>query len=217
MRQYYNLVVVRVWLIRLLSLMGALAPPVIIAVVIVAGAQTPGYGHLRDSISSLAEQGSRNPLLLNTGFVVYGVLIMGFAGALYIRLRHGIRARVAWGMLTLYGVSMVFAGVFQDSPGGTNDTLNAEGFLHNTAIITSCIAVLLGMWAFAGSVYQRPSWLGFTWFTIAASFLGLVLSIVFAVQTHVPMAGLLQRFFYCVILVWIAAVSIWLLRLSFKE
>ena len=84
------------------------------------------------------------------------------------------------------------------------------------AIITSCFAFLLGMWAFAGSVYKRPSWFGFTWFTIGASFIGLVLSIVFTVQSYVPASGLLQRAFYLVLLIWIETVSIWLFRLTFK-
>ena len=70
---------------------------------------------------------------------------------------------------------------------------------------------------FAGSVYKKPSWFGFTWFTFGASFLGLVLSIIFAVQSQVPAAGLLQRLFYLVLLIWIETVSIWLFKLSLKH
>lgn len=182
----------------------------------VAGLLTPGYNQFTDTISSLSAQGSRAPQLLTAGFVVYGVLIIGFAYALYLRLRHGVRAHIAWFMLTLYGISMILAGVFQDSPGANNAPLNTEGIFHNAVIITSCLSMLFGMWAFAGSVYKKPSWFGFTWFTIAASFMGLVLSIIFLVQSHIPWAGLLQRFFYLVILIWIETVSIWLFRLSLK-
>jgi hypothetical protein len=107
---------------------------------------------------------------------------------------------------------MILAGIFQDSPGA----LNTEGTLHNAAIITSCFSLLIGMWMFAITVYKKPSWFGFTWFTIGASFLGLLLSIVFLVQSQVPLTGLLQRFFYCIILIWIETVSIWLFRLTFK-
>lgn len=213
----YNLPVTRVWLPRLFSWMGILAPPTIITFIIAAGLLTPGYNHLTDTISSLNGQESKTPQLLTIGFIIYGVLIIGFAYALYLRLQHGTRAYIAWSMLTLYGICMILAGVFHDSPGTTDATLNTEGALHNAVIITSCLAMLFGMWAFAGSVYRRPSWFGFTWFTMAASFLGLVLSIVFAVQSQIPLAGLLQRLFYCVILVWIETVSIWLFRLTFKK
>ena len=111
---------------------------------------------------------------------------------------------------------MILADVYQDSPGANNASLNPEGIMHNAAIITPCISILIDMWMFAGSVYKKPSWFGFTWFTIAASFVGLVLSIIFVVQSYVPSSGLLQRFFYLVLLVWIETVSIWLFRLSFK-
>ena len=177
---------------------------------------TPGYNQFTDTISDLSGQGSAAPQLMTAGFFTYGVLIIGFSYALYLHLRHGFRAHVAWFMLTLYGVCMILAGVFKNSPSTNNTPLNTEGILHDTVIITSCLAMLFGMWAFAGSVYKKPSWFGFTWFTIAASFMGLVLSIIFLVQSHVPMAGLLQRFFYLVILIWIEIVSIWLFRLSLK-
>jgi len=97
---------------------------------------------------------------------------------------------------------MILAGVFKDTPGGRNTPLNPEGIIHNAAIITSCFSILIGMWMFARSVYKKPLWFGFTWFTVGASFLGLVLSIVYIVQSHVPASGLLQRFFYLVMLIW---------------
>ena len=206
----------RVWLSRIFSFFGILAPPTIIIIIIAAGLLTPGYSQLTDTISSLSAQGSENPQLMTTGFFTYGVLIIGFSYALYLHLRHGFRAHVAWFMLTLYGICMILAGVFQDSPGASNAPLNTEGVLHNAAIITSCLSMLFAMWAFAGSVYKKPPWFGFTWFTIAASFMGLVLSVIFLVQSHVPLAGLLQRIFYLVILIWIETVSIWLFRLSFR-
>jgi hypothetical membrane protein len=207
----------RVWLSRIFSFCGILAPPLMVAIIIIAGMLTPGYNHLKESISSLSDQTSQAPQLLTVGFVVYGLFIIGFSFALYLRLRHGVRAHLAWLMLTIYGICMILAGVFQDSPSANNTPLNTEGILHNAVIITSCLAMLFGMWAFAGSVYKKPAWFGFTWFTIIASFMGLVLSIIFLVQSHIPWAGLLQRFFYLVILVWIEIVSIWLFRLSLQR
>ena len=202
----------RVYLSRILSFGGIIAPPALIIIIVIAGLLTPGYNQLTDTVSSLCDQASKTPDLMIAGFIIYGVLIIGFAYALYLRLRHGIKAHIAWFTLTLYGVCMILAGIFRDSPGA----LDTEGIIHNAVIITSCFSMLIGMLMFAGSVYKKPSWFGFTWFTIAASFMGLVLSIIFLVQSQVPLAGLLQRFFYCIILLWIETVSIWLFRLSFK-
>lgn len=206
----------RVYLSRILSFCGILAPPTMIFFILLAGHLTPGYNHITDTVSKLSDQGSAHPQMMIVGFISYGVLIVGFSYALYLRLQHGIKAHIAWFSLTIYGISMILAGIFQDIPGGSSTALNPEGFVHNAAIITSCLSFLLGMWMFAGSVYKKPSWFGFTWFTIAASFLGLILSIVFALQSYVPAPGLLQRFFYLVLLIWVETVSIWLFRLSFK-
>lgn len=207
----------RIYISRFLSLCGILAPFVIVIIILVAAHQTPGYSHINDTISKLSGQGSQTPGLMTAGFISYGVLVMGFSYALYMRLKHGIKAHIAWLAMMLYGICMILAGIFQDIPGGKDVPLNPEGAVHNAAIITSCLSFLLGMWMFAGSVYKRPAWFGFTWFTIVASFIGLALSIIFAVQSYVPASGLIQRLFYAVIIVWIEIVSIWLFRLTFKK
>jgi hypothetical protein len=207
----------RVYISRILSFCGILAPPAMIVFILLAGHFTPGYSHINDTVSKLSEQGSQSPGLMTVGFISYGVLVIGFSCALYLRLRHGFRAYIAWFTLMLYGICMILAGIYQDSPGGSTAPLNPEGIVHNAVIITSCISMLIGMWAFAGSVYKKPSWFGFTWFTIAASFVGLVLSVIFAVQSYIPASGLLQRLFYLIILIWIETVSLWLFRLSFKS
>lgn len=185
--------------------------------ILIAGYLRPGYNHITDTVSKLSEQGSENPEVMIAGFIIYGVLIIGFAYALFFNLRHGIKAYIAWSTITLYGICMILAGIYQDTVDSVGNSLNPEGIMHNAAIITSCFSILIGMWMFAGSVYKKPSWFGFTWFTIFASFAGLLLSIIFVVQSDVPASGLLQRIFYLVILIWIEIVSIWLLRISFKS
>ena len=215
------------YLLRILSFCGILAPPMMVIFILLAGHFTPGYNHITDTVSQLSDQASQSPGLMTAGFIIYGVLIVGLSYALYTKLRHGVKAHIAWFTLTLYGICMILAdlrsntlikilGIYQDTPGDTNAPLNPEGIVHNAAIITSLISVLIAMWIFAWSVHKKPSWFGFTWFTIIMSFLGLVLSIVFAIQSQVPASGLLQRVFYLVILTWIEIVSIWLFRLSLK-
>ena len=207
----------RVVISRIFSLCGILAPLLMIFFILLSAHLTPGYSHINDTVSKLSEQGSLHPELMTAGFVVYGTLVIGFSYALYLRLRHGYKAYIACLAMMLYGICMILAGVFQDIPGGKEVPLNTEGIVHNAVIIISCFSFLIGMWAFAGSVYRRPAWFGFTWFTIIASIIGLVLSIIFAVQSYVPASGLLQRLFYLVLLCWIEIVSVWLFRLTFKK
>lgn len=201
---------------RILSFCGILAPPTIIIIIIIAGLLTPGYNHLTDIISDLCGQGSTAPGLMTAGFFAYGVLIIGFSYGLYLRLQKGIKARIIWFTLTLYGIGMVLAGIFQDSPGIGSDSINTEGILHNIFITGAFFSLLMGVSVFAKSVYNKPSWFGFTWFSIAATTVSLALSIVFLLQSYIPYPGLLQRIFYVTPLIWIEIVAIWLFRLSFK-
>jgi len=200
---------------RVLSFCGVLAPPTIIIIIIIAGLLTPGYNHLTDTISSLSGQESASPGLMTAGFFSYGVLIIGFAYGLYLRLQQGMKARIIWFTLTLYGVGMILAGVFRDSPGVGSGNTNMEGLLHNIFATAAFFSLLIGVWVFAKSVHNKPSWFGFTWFSIVATALSLGLSIIFILQSPIPYPGLLQRVFYVIPLIWIEMVSIWLFRLSF--
>ena len=204
-------------LYRILSLCGILAPPVIIIIIIIAGLLTPGYNHITDTISSLCDQQSTNPELMTAGFFIFGTLIIGFAYGLYLRLQQDSKARRIWISLTLYGIGMIFAGIFQDSPGIGLATINAEGVLHNSSTLIAFFSLLVAVWTFAKSVYNKASWFGFTWFSIAAAAVSLSLSIVFILQSYIPFSGLLQRIVYTIPLIWIEMVSIWLFRLSFKH
>jgi hypothetical membrane protein len=85
----------KVFLSRILSFGGIIAPPALIIIIVIAGLITPGYNQLTDTVSSLCDQASAMPELMTAGFIIYGALIIGFAYALYLILRHGIKAHVA--------------------------------------------------------------------------------------------------------------------------
>jgi hypothetical membrane protein len=201
-----------VWILRVLSLCGILAPLIVVIIIITAGLQIPGYNQLRDTISSLSDQSREHPELMIAGFVSYGLLVIGFSYGLYLNLSQGTRARLVLSLFTLYGICIILAGIFRASP--VSQAHNIEGILHNTVVIISCLSIFTGMWIFARSVSGKPLWFGFTWFTIVASFMALLCSIVFITPFHLPFAGLIQRLFYIFLLIWIETVSIRTFRLS---
>jgi hypothetical membrane protein len=119
---------------RILALGGIIAPPLMITLIFVAAAGTPGYSHIHDTISKLSEQGSTSPEVMTIAFIAYGILIIGFSYALYIHLRHGVRAHIAWLAFMIYGLCMVLAGFYQDIPGGEGVPLNPEGVVPGVFI-----------------------------------------------------------------------------------
>ncbi|MDP3879209.1 MAG: DUF998 domain-containing protein [Dehalococcoidales bacterium] len=207
---------VKITLIRLLYACGIAAPPTIILIIIISGMITPGYNPVTDSISTLSDQSSLTPGLMSTGFIVFGILMLCFSAGLYLGLEWSIKSAVIGITFALYGLGMVFGGVFQDSPGIAGMSINVEGVMHNVAITTAFFSLLVGMLLFVKRVHKIPSWYWFTRFTLAAIGIGLLLSIVFIVASHVTYSGLVQRVFYIIPMICIELVSIGLLRLSFK-
>ena len=199
---------------RYLSLCGVLAPPIIVSIIIVAGFLTPGYSHLSDTISQLSAQGRPHPEIMNAGFIIYGVFIIGFSYALYRQLGRGTTARIVWLMLTIYSVGVILSGIFQDNYKASGTVNNLESNLHNVIAFIAFIALIIGIWMFARRVHGNPLWHGFTWFSVAIALFNLTSSLIFVTEAFVPIEGLLQRFFYITSLVWVEAVSVRLFRLS---
>ena len=75
------------WPLRLGALGGVIAPPLFAAVVVYLATRYEGYSHVSQAISELGGEGASDPLLQNVNFFVLGVLVLGFAWALF---RSGI-------------------------------------------------------------------------------------------------------------------------------
>ena len=177
---------VKVYITRFLYVCGIAAPPTIILIIIISGIITPGYNPLTDSISTLSDQNSLTPGLMTTGFIIFGSLMVCFSAGMSIGLGRGLKSIIIGITFALYGLGMIFTGAFQDSPEIAGLTINPEGVVHNVAATTAFFSLLLGMLVFVKSVHKIPSWYGFTWFTLVAAAIGLLLSIVFIVGSVCP-------------------------------
>ena len=207
----------KIHLTRFLYTCGIVAPPVIILIIIISGLLTPGYNPLVDSISTLSDQNSLTPGLMTTGFIVFGSLMICFSIGLYLGLERSGKSVIIGIAFALYGIGMIFTGVFRDSPAVAGTIINAEGIMHNVATVIAFFSLLAGMLVFVKNVHKIPSWYGLTWFTLIASAIGLLLSVIFIIASHVTYSGLIQRVFYIIPMIWIELVSIWLFRLSFES
>jgi hypothetical protein len=71
------------------------------------------------------------------------------------------------------------------------------------------------MLMFSKRVHGIPSWYGLTWFTLISAVIGLLMSMIFIIASHVAYSGLIQRVFFILPMIWIELVSLWLFRLTF--
>ena len=130
---------------RLLLLGGVLAPLLLAGFVIAAALVTDDYSGLSDTISQLGIHESPHPLVINSGFIICGLLLLGFAFGLCYRLGRGAVVRVIWVPLAVGGIGVVLSGVLHadlDVPGGAR---TLEGDLHNAFAGVAYVSLLIGM------------------------------------------------------------------------
>lgn len=190
-----------------LTLCGAIAPFVLAAFIVWAGIVTPGYSHISETVSQLGAWHRPYPEVMNSGFVVFGLLIGGFAYGLYLKLGKGTGARVVLALLLTYAAGIILAGIFRDDPAALEEaTLGA--ILHSIFAQVAFWGLTLGMMVFSRTTYKDIYWKGFQWFSSGIIIFNLLSSMVFLMKFAGPIEGLLQRSFYAISLLWIEAVSI---------
>jgi hypothetical membrane protein len=69
---------------RILSVCGAIAPILYVAIVALGGTIRPEYSHIAQAVSELIKTGAPNKALLNVLFIIYNLL----AGLFGLRLLH---------------------------------------------------------------------------------------------------------------------------------
>ena len=87
---------------QIAAVCGILGPAAFVGAWLLGGLQTEGYEPLRDAISQLAREGASTRPLMNTGFVLFGVLIPVWAVLLRRVLGRGVAvAETVAGVATL--------------------------------------------------------------------------------------------------------------------
>jgi Protein of unknown function (DUF998) len=203
------------------ALAGAIAAAGFVVAFTLEGAVRPGYDPVRHYVSQL----SLGPggWVQAVSFVVTGLLVAVFAGALRHDLAGG-RGGVAGPVLIgVVGLGFVLAGLFPADP-GLNDyppgsTFPADGPSRSFLVHMVAGALVFAGLPLAGAVLARrfrrdPAWRGWAGPTAAAALVVFVLwagSTVLSGDGSGPIdgvLGLVQRVYLLVGLGWLAAVSL---------
>lgn len=192
---------------RWLCVCGALIPWVMAAFVIAASLANPGYSHVSETVSLLGTRERVHPEVINLGFVVLGVLTLCFARGVYRVLGRRSGARVVWLLLAACGACVVVSGLFQDDPQVPGQPGTLEGALHSAFAFGAFFALLIAMLAVAKSVHRDPAWSGFTRLSAGIAAFAFALSLCMPAEAFRPFEGLLQRFLYAALLVWVEAIA----------
>ncbi|MBP5986659.1 MAG: DUF998 domain-containing protein [Azonexus sp.] len=138
---------------------GILAPLLWAAMIVAVGELRPGFDHVGQYISELAERGSANAGLMRYGgFVASGLLHIAYAAAFYAALRGRTERRrlilLVAVLIALNGLGRIGAGLFACAPGcaAPEDPVQR---LHSQAATVAFLAIAAA--ALFGSMLFRSA------------------------------------------------------------
>jgi len=192
----------------LLAMCGVVAPLALIISVIAGALVTPGYSQLSETISQLSSQDSPHPEFMITGFVTYGLLMIGLACELSRSLRPHRHAKIVRLSLMVHGIGFLLGGVLRADPTAAHIVRTPMGIMHNVSVFFGCLALVFGMFTFARIASYNTAWRVFAKFSFVV--ISLVLAVFFISQLPAAACidGLLQRLYGTPPLIWVELVSI---------
>ena len=133
---------------------GMLGPPLWLALIAYAGTLRPGFCHVKQYISELAERGSVTETLMRVGaFGFTGFLYLCFAATLSVCFKQtGAFAKLAFAFIALDGLGRIGAGVFPCDPGCDGFSLSQQ--LHRAFATVGFVSGVLACIA-SGAAVKR--------------------------------------------------------------
>ncbi len=191
---------------------GALAALVYLVADVLGSLRYPGYNFTAQGVSELMAVGAPSKRLVDSVFIVYGVLALAFAVGV-LRESSGKRAlRVAGLLLGLYAIAGTFGPLFPAHPRGVGNFSDNVPHMILTAVLVVLMLAALGFAATAlGKVFRMYSLA--TLGTIVA--LGIVSGVYasrMAARQPTPGFGIVERALIYAYLVWVAVLGVLLMR-----
>lgn len=191
---------------------GIAAPFWLMAVVVLFGALRPGYSHVGQTISELAEVGTPNstPVVI-LAFFVTGALIAEFGYGMMRAFGSGGTLTRAALPIALVGLGWVGAGVFPCGPCRGPD-YNTQTTIHLLFATIMEVSIVVSPFMLRKLVRADPRWPA--WFPrfllldgLATLTVWVLLSVSFGVPVLGEFSGALQRVFFTLFFAWILVLA----------
>jgi len=201
----------------ILILSGILSSVVYIVTDLIASWWDTDYSILDQNYSELLATGAPTRPGMLVATVIYNLLVISFAIGIWIRGSSGRTAQLTAGMLFMYAITGFLGGaIFQMDQRGAEAT--TRGSLHPIMTMIMSLFLLLAM-IFAASLYGRNFRI-YTYVTVAVLItFGIITSLQvpqLADGKATPWMGLTERVNIYATMLWIAILSIMMLRTTHK-
>lgn len=194
--------------VRWLSFCGVLAPALLLGLYVTASLLNPGFDQIGRTVSRLGVEGVAYPEVMNSGFIVFGVLMLLFPAGLYMRFGNSFMAKLLWLMLALCGLGVLLVGFFRVDPLGDPGPKSIGSILHVVFASMSILSLVVGMLAAADIFRRYPAWRRFVAPSVLLAAIILALVVLFMAGAVDRWAGLFERLFYTLAFGWIWAVAL---------
>lgn len=184
----------------------AATPLLVLGLIVAATSVTPGYDSISDTLSQLAARGAPHPWVIAVGLVYAGLMLEGFAWALYRRLADRGRARRIGLLIAASGLAMQVAAFIPDDQNGPNAPSTISGAIHGGLASVAFAAMIIALFTFVRAIGREE---GFARVTAVSFRIGLICAVIggiFEIQVVQSIEGLLQRVFVTLFAVWIELV-----------
>jgi hypothetical protein len=183
---------------------------VFIASWVVAGALEPGYSHSDQAVSELGARTAEHPLIVNAGLVVYGLSFVALGIALFAVLD----SRAAAALFVAAGVTAVIIGLVPLDCGLSDARcdrlwrareLSWHEDVHLWGSLLSQLFLALTPFAIARALWPGPLAPLAFWAGVAGVLVGVGLFFLYGAADAPD--GLVQRFGFAVVLLWLLIVA----------
>jgi hypothetical membrane protein len=185
---------------RIAAACGIVGPCAFVGAWLLAGVRTDGYEPLRDAISQLAREGAETRPLMNTGFVLFGVLIPVWA----LLLRRVLGSAVA-AAVTVAGLATLAVGLLPLTREGGQPQDVAHAVAAGIGYVAMALTPLLAVAPLRRLGHTRAA--ATSAVVGAVSVVALVGSVLVAER-----GGGFQRLGLTVVDAWHVVVAVWVLR-----
>jgi len=201
-------------LFRFVPLCGMTAPVLMLVLWTVASLMRPGYDQLSQYGSELGT--GPNAIIMNTNFVVTGLLIIAFATGLFASIRRVRWIQIGSILLGVFGAGEVAGGFFPCDPGCLITAQSVSQLTHNVEAVIAFAAIALAPFLISLGLNREDHWRGYGSYSLVTGLVAIGLFSIFSAASlgYLGYVGLFQRLFLAVTFLWIEVVAIRLFRIS---
>jgi hypothetical membrane protein len=179
--------------VRLLAFCGMTAPVLMLVLWTVASFMRPGYDQLGQYGSELGT--GPNAIVMNTNFVVTGLLIVGFAIGLFANVHGGRGTHIGSILLLMFGAGELVGGLFPCDPECPLAAQSLSQLAHNVDAIIAFVALALSPFLFSLGLDRDDRWQGYRSYSLVTGLVAFGLFLVFSAASlgFLGYVGLFQR------------------------